>query len=206
MRHWGASPDPTRVVEYFSHEASGYHTRSTRFPWAWARVCESTAIRSLLGNIAGIEVLELGAGSGYYTCELIRSGARHVWAVDLSDAMLAALPKSTVTPIVGDAETICLDKRFPVLLSAGMLEFVRDPVAVLVNAARHAEPGGRLVLLAPQASALGCVYRWFHHRHGIDIHLFDRTWFETMAPRSGWQVHAVVRVLPFSLVVRLHRV
>lgn len=206
MGHWGAPPAPVGVVEYFSNRASDYQAKSTRFPWAWVRAREVTAVLSLLGDIAGIEILELGAGSGYYTRELIRCGARHVWAVDISEAMLAALPKGPIAPMLGDAETIWLEKRFPVLLSTGMLEFVRDPAAALANAARHAEADARFVILVPQANVFGFLYRRFHRTHGIGIHLFDRTWFETTAPRSGWQVHAVARVLPFSLVIRLHRV
>jgi SAM-dependent methyltransferase len=205
MGHWGAPPAPVGVVEYFSHQASDYQTKSTRFPWAWLRAREVTAVLSLLGNIAGIEILELGAGSGYYTRELIRCGARHVCAVDISEAMLAALPKGPIAPILGDAETIRLEKRFPVLLSTGMLEFVRDPGAALANAARHAEPGARFVLLAPRASILGRLYRRFHRAHGLGIHLFDQNWFETTAPRTGWLVQSIVRVLPFSLAVRLVR-
>jgi SAM-dependent methyltransferase len=163
------------------------------------------AVRSLLGDVAGLDVLELGAGAGFYARELARRGARQVWAVDLSGSMLAALPTGPITPILGDAATIRLNRRFPVLVSTGMLEFVQDPAAVLANAARHAEAGACFVILAPRANILGSLYRRFHRSHGIGIHLFDRNWFETVAPRSGWQVHAVIRVPPFSIVVRLHR-
>jgi SAM-dependent methyltransferase len=194
-----------RVDEYFSGRASDYHARSTRFPWAWIRARELAAVRSLLGDVAGLDVLELGAGAGFYARELTGRGARQVWAVDISGAMLAALPAGRITPVLGDAETMRLGRRFPVLLSTGMLEFVRDPAAVLANAAHHAEAGARFVILAPQANILGHLYRRCHRSHGIGIHLFDRTWFETIAPRSGWQVRAMARVLPFSLVVRLHR-
>ncbi len=202
----GAVQAADRVAEYFSGRASDYQARSTRFPWAWIRSRELTAVRSLLGDVAGLDVLELGAGAGFYARELTRRGAHQIWAVDISGAMLAALPAGRIMPILGDAETMRLGRRFPVLLSTGMLEFVRDPAAVLANAAHHAEAGARFVILAPQAHILGHLYRRFHRSHGIRIHLFDRTWFETNAPRSGWQVHAVARVLPFSLVVRLHHV
>jgi len=117
---------------------------------------------------------------------------------------LAVLPADRVKPVLGDAATIRLERRFPVLLSTGMLEFVDDPAAVLANAAQHAEAGARFVILAPQANILGHLYRGFHRSHGIDIHLFDRNWFETFAPRSSWQVRAIAPVAPFSLVVRLH--
>jgi SAM-dependent methyltransferase len=195
-----------RVSKYFSGRAPDYQARSTRFPWAWIRSRELAGVASLLGDITGLEVLELGAGAGFYTCELTRRGARQVWAVDISRAMLAALPADRITPVLGDAATIRLDRAFPVLLSTGMLEFVDDAAAVLANAAHHAEAGARFVVLSPQATILGHLYRRFHRSHGIDIRLFDRSWFETFAPRSGWQVHAIAPVAPFSIVVRLHRV
>jgi SAM-dependent methyltransferase len=206
MRGLGAVRPALRVREYFSARAPDYHARSTRFPWAWIRSRESTVVQLLLGEVAGLDVLELGAGAGFYTRELTRRGARQIWAVDISGAMLAALPAGRITPVLGDAATIGLDRRFPVVLSTGMLEFVDDPAAVLANAAHHAETGARFVILAPQANILGHLYRRFHRSHGIGIHLFDRTWFETFAPSSGWHVRAMARVPPFSLVVRLHRV
>src|SRR5262245_17124192 len=206
MRGLGAARPTLRVREYFSARAPDYHARSTRFPWTWIRSRESAVVRLLLGDVVGLDVLELGAGAGYYTRELTYRGARRIWAVDISAAMLAALPAGRITPVLGDAATIRLDRRFPVLLSTGMLEFVDDPADVLANAADHAEAGARFVILAPQANILGRFYRRFHRNHGIDIRLFDRAWFETIAPRSGWQARAVARVPPFSLVVRLHRV
>jgi len=199
-------PATDRVSEYFTGRASDYQARSTRFPWGWIRSRELTRVGSLLGDIAGLDVLELGAGAGFYTRELTRRGARQVWAVDISRAMLAALPAGRITPVLGDAATIRLDRAFPVLLSTGMLEFVDDAAAVLANAAHHAEAGARFVVLAPQATILGHFYRGFHRSHGIDIRLFDRSWFETFAPRSGWQVRTITSVAPFSLVVRLQRV
>jgi SAM-dependent methyltransferase len=193
------------VVEYFSLRASAYQARSMRFPWTWVRAREVAAVHSLLGETAGLDILELGAGSGFYARELIRSGARHVWAVDISAAMLAALPTGPITPVLGDAATLRLERRFPILLSTGMLEFVADPAAVLSNASRHAEVGSRFILLAPRANLLGHLYRWFHRSHGVSIHLFDRNWFEATARPAGWRVGAMVPVVPFSLAVRLHR-
>jgi SAM-dependent methyltransferase len=196
----------SRVAEYFASQAAGYHRKSLRFPWAWSRAREARAVRLLGGAVAGLDVLELGAGAGFYTRELIRRGARWVWAVDLSAAMLAGLPRGPVTPIVGDAATICLGRGFPLVLSSGMLEFVEDPASVLANAARHAEPGARFVVLAPRRSLLGYLYRWFHRFHGMNIHLFCDQWFERVAPRQGWRVSSILRVPPFSLAVQMFRV
>jgi len=193
------------VGEYFAGKAADYQSRSTRFPWSWTRARELTAVRSLLGDIMGRDVLELGAGTGFYTQDLILRGARHVWAVDMSAAMLASLPAGPITPVLGDAAAIRLDRRFPVLVSTGMLEFVKDPEAVLANAARHAEPGAAFTILVPRRSLFGRFYRRFHCRHGFDVHLFGEEWFRAVAPRCRWRVSATVRVAPFSLAVRLSR-
>lgn len=163
-------------------------------------------MRALLGDVAGQDVLELGSGSGFYTRELLRAGARHVWAVDVSAAMLGGLPCGPVTRVEGDAASVTLGRRFPALLSAGMLEFVPDPAAVLSNAAHHAESGARFVLLVPRNSMLGRAYRAFHAAHGLRIRLFDRIELETVAARSGWEVSAVLPAPAFSLVMRLVRV
>src|SRR5262245_53734344 len=108
----GVVDAPKRVAEYFSLRAGDYAAQSARFPWAWVRAHERRAVRSLLGDITGADVLELGTGAGFYTRELIRAGARHVWALDISPAMLAALPSGPVTAVLGRAETIRLDRRF----------------------------------------------------------------------------------------------
>jgi SAM-dependent methyltransferase len=205
LRHWDTSDPSAKVVAYFSQRARDYQTKSSRFPWAWVRASELAAIRGLLGDVEGAEVLELGAGAGFYTRDLVRRGALRVWAVDVSEAMLAMLPSGPITPVLGDAETIRLSRRFTLLISTGMLEFVRDPSAALANVAYHAEPGARFVLLVPRASLLGRLYRRFHRAHGLRIHLFDRNWFETAAAQTGWLVRSVVRVPPFSLAVRLVR-
>ena len=119
--------------------------------------------------------------------------------------MLASLPDGAITRILGDAATVRLDRRFPVLISIGMLEFVPDHLAVLANCARHAEAGARFIILVPRPNVFGYAYQRFHRAHGFSIRLFDRTWFEAAAPQTGWSVSTAVRVLPFSLALRLHR-
>src|SRR5882672_9265378 len=128
-RYTGAANASDRAVEYFSGQAAGYQARSMRPPWAWIRAREARAVRSFLGDVSGLDVVELGAGAGFYTREILRMGARHVWAVDISAAMLAELPRGSVTPVLGDAATVRLGRRVSVLLCSGLLEFVPDRAA-----------------------------------------------------------------------------
>jgi SAM-dependent methyltransferase len=192
-----------RVEAYFSAVAGRYQQASTHALWRRVREREARAVFALLGPIAGEEVLELGCGAGYYTRLLLERGARHVVAVDLSARMLAELPTGPVTPLCGDAATLDPGRRFGVLLSAGMLEFVPDPLAVLRNAARYAAPGAALTILAPTDTLLGRGYRRFHRRHGMEITLFDGATMARLAGSSGWRVADRRPAGPYSAATRL---
>jgi SAM-dependent methyltransferase len=197
--------EPRKVEAYFSDVAAGYHAASEGRVWGAVRRREARAVEALLGPLEGRDVLELGCGAGFYTRRLLARGARHVHAIDVSERMLAQLPGERVTPILGDAAAVDAGRRFDVMLSAGMLEFVPDPAAALRNAARHAAPGARLVILYPTRSVLGGLYRRFHRRHGLSISLFDRPGIEELARASGWLLETIVRAGPYSATARLVR-
>ena len=161
----------TKVETYFSSVASAYQTASDKILWRMVREREARAVLQAIGDVAGRDVLELGCGAGFYTRLLLERGARHVHAVDLSRQMLDQLPAGAVTAWQGDATTIDPGRRFPVLLSAGMLEFVPDPLAVLRHAAQLACPDGAFTILYPTDTFLGRAYRRFHRRHGAVDHV-----------------------------------
>jgi len=116
---------------------------------------------------AGAEILELGAGAGRITHELVALGHRVV-AVDNSSAMLA-LVRGAET-VMSDLETLDLGRRFPVVVLAS--NFINDPGsaqrrAYLASCARHVLPGGQVLLQG-----------------------FPRDW----APSTDWAEHGDVRV------------
>jgi 2-polyprenyl-3-methyl-5-hydroxy-6-metoxy-1,4-benzoquinol methylase len=137
---------------------------------------------------------------------LLAAGARHVWAVDLSQPMLDELPKVGVTPVLGDATLVDPGRTFRTLLSAGMLEFVPEPLAALRNAARLAEPGATLFVLFPRQSFAGRLYQRFHARNGLSISLFDEARLRDLAGQSGWQVTRLVPAGPYSACAAMVRV
>ena len=49
---------------------------------------ERPAVEKVIGDITGSKVLELGCGSGPYSCSFAQAGA-HVTALDLSQAMIS---------------------------------------------------------------------------------------------------------------------
>lgn len=197
--------EPNPVERHFDSVASSYQTASTKSYWSGIRNRQSAVFMSLVGDVAGREVLELGCGAGYYTRLMLAAGARNIVAVDLSARMLDALPKERIEPVLADAITLDLGRRFDTLVSAGMLEFVPDPRAALLSAARHANSGAAFSILFPTRTLLGRAYRMFHRRHGFTVTLFDEQSLARLLEGSGWRLDRTIVSGPFSACARLIR-
>jgi trans-aconitate methyltransferase len=194
-----------RVEAYFTDVAASYNAASKGRVWGLVRRREAAKLLESLGDFRGSDVLELGCGAGYYTRLLLQHGARHVHAVDLSARMIEQLPRDGVTPLVGDATTIDPGRPFKVLVSAGMMEFVPDPRATFVNAARYAEPGAVFAILYPTDTWLGRAYQRFHRRHNLDIALFGAASLARLTHGTGWATAAVTSAGPYSACARFIR-
>jgi SAM-dependent methyltransferase len=194
-----------RATEYFDRQAPGYLAASERFPWAWLRRKESAAVFAAIGPLGGAEVLELGAGAGYYTRALLERGAKHVWAVDRSPEMVQQLRSAGITPVLGDVTDVKVGRTFDAILAAGVFEFVDSAHDVLANAARHARDGAWLVVLYSRQSVAGTAFRAFHARHGLDIHLYRRDEFDSAATRAGWRVESATNCGLFCVAARYRK-
>ena len=115
---------------------------------------------------AGAEILELGAGAGRVTHQLLALG-HAVVAVDNSEEMLARIDGAET--VLADIETLELGRRFPVVVLAS--NFINHPEdaerrAFLACCARHVLPEGQVLLQG-----------------------FPRDW----APSTQWAEHGGVR-------------
>jgi SAM-dependent methyltransferase len=191
---------------HFSGIAKDYLSMAERWPLSWIRPREMRAVLELAGDVSGRHILELGCGAGYYTRQLLAAGAGHVTAVDISAAMVEALPAKKVTGIVGDAALIKITEKYCHILSTGMLEFVPDPAAAMSNARHHATDEGRMVVLMPELTWGGRCYRLYHRRHGLNIRLFSENEARTLFEASGWRIDAIRRVAPFTMVFALRAI
>jgi SAM-dependent methyltransferase len=148
------------------------------FVWCPEGLREADA--RLLGDVAGADVLEVGAGSAPCSRWLRRQGARPV-ALDLSRGMLrhaAALGVATgiAVPLVqAGAERLPFrPESFDLACSAfGAVPFVADPRRVMAEVARVLRPGGRWVF------AINHPLRWvFSDDPGPDGLTVQQSYFD----------------------------
>jgi len=117
----------------------------------------------VLGDVNGLDVVELACGTAYFSAWLARAGARVV-ATDLSREQLATARRlqrrdGPDFPLVqADAERAPFaDGRFDLVVSEHGVAAWCDPERWLPEAARLLRPGGRLVFLTNSNLSSLCV-------------------------------------------------
>ncbi len=131
----------------------------------WRTHIETYTISELAGDVAGLAVLDLACGEGYYARRFARAGAASVTGVDISENMIRlARHEEQRTPLgieylVHDAATINLDRRFDLVLGSYLLcnaKTAHELRALCAAVARCLRPGGRFIAVnnfAEQAPA-----------------------------------------------------
>ena len=123
-------------------------------------------VTALAARPAGRTIVDVAAGPGNVTRELLKQGARHVVALDLSHNMVregAGRGLPDVTWVNGDALALPLadDSMDAVTISFG-LRNLSDPRAGLAEFARVLRPGGDLVVAefaTPTNPVFATIYR-----------------------------------------------
>jgi SAM-dependent methyltransferase len=149
-------------------QAAGYE-RTGRRLWAqdeptWGNWDVPEAELGLFpADVAGLDTIELGCGTGYVSAWLARRGARPV-GLDISDAQLASARRfqrehDLGFPLVlASAERVPLaDASFDLAISEYGASIWCDPYRWVPEAARLLRPGGQLVFLVNGVLLMLCV-------------------------------------------------
>jgi len=117
------------------------------------------------GDVRGRVVLEVGAGSGRDTLELVRAGAIGI-VLDYSPASLELVKRQAATlglPVhLVRADALAMpfrDGSVDVVHHQGLLEHFRDPLPLLRENVRVTRSGGRVVVDVPQTFHLYTVMK-----------------------------------------------
>jgi len=192
----GLAPD---VGAYGDQLAHGRQRWAEPAPvWGDWSVPESQ-LRLLPDDVTGLDVLELGCGTGYVSAWLARLGARPV-GVDLAARQLRiarSLQREHGLPfplVQANAERPPLaDRRFDLLVSEYGL-VACDPRRWVPEAARLLRPGGRLLVLASTPLSSMCTPtggtagdRLLRDYFGMTaLHLLDDRTVEFQLPHGAW--------------------
>jgi len=156
----GAEPDSisANITEWtatnaaYTDQAAETSWQRTAITWGLFGIPDE-ALGSPMGDVAGLDVVDLGCGTGYFSARLARRGARPV-GVDPTPAQLATARRmQAVTgirfPLVeAAAERVPLaDQSFDLAFSEYGASLWADPTAWIPEAARLLRPHGRLVFL-----------------------------------------------------------
>jgi SAM-dependent methyltransferase len=118
---------------------------------------------NLLGDVSGLDVVELGCGTAYFSAWLARRGARVV-GVDPTPAQLATarrLQRETgiefpLLEAIGE-DVPLPDSSFDLVLSEYGASLWADPYRWIPEAARLLRPGGRLIFLRNSTVSVLCM-------------------------------------------------
>jgi SAM-dependent methyltransferase len=169
----------------------------------------------VLGDVAGLDVLDLGCGVAYFSAWLARRGARVV-GVDVTPAQLETARRMQAETglefglVEASAEAVPLgDASFDLVLSEYGASIWCEPSAWIPEAARLLRPGGRLVFLRNSTLVILCspdegrveerlvrpqfgMHR-FEWDGGVEFHLAHGDWIALLR-ESGFDVERLVEL------------
>jgi SAM-dependent methyltransferase len=158
--------DLSRTAAVGTKSNAEYTDGSAARSWAkteitWGMFGVPEAELGVLGDVAGLDVVELGCGTAYFSAWLTKRGARVV-GVDPTPAQLATARRLMAETgiefqlVEAAGEAVPLpDASFDLALSEHGAATWADPHRWLPEAARLVRPGGRLVFL--HGTPLACL-------------------------------------------------
>ena len=170
----------------------------------------------VLGDVAGLDVVELGCGTAYFSAWLAKAGARPV-GVDATPAQLETARRMMAEtgiefPLVeaDAAETGLPDGSFDLVVSEYGASIWVDPYRWLPEAARLLRPGGRLVFLRNSTLVILCsgddmpageqlvnpqfgMRRFEWPEGGVEFHLAHGEWIDLLRG-NGFAVERLVEI------------
>jgi SAM-dependent methyltransferase len=162
------SDDAKRNREDWTQANAAYTDARASEKWAedeitWGVFGIPEAGLDTLGDVSGLDVIELGCGTAYVSAWLARRGARPV-GVDVTPAQLATARRcqeetGIVFPLVeASAEDVPLpDESFDLALSEYGASIWCDPHRWIPEAHRLLRPGGRLWFLRNSTLSILCA-------------------------------------------------
>ncbi|HZR96002.1 MAG TPA: class I SAM-dependent methyltransferase [Gaiellaceae bacterium] len=209
----------TKANAEFTDPSARRHWSAEAITWGVFGIPEADL--GVLGDVAGLDVVELGCGTAYFSALLAKRGARPV-GVDPTPAQLATARRMMAEtgiefPLVeAPAESVPLpDASFDLALSEYGASLWADPARWVAEASRLLRPGGRLVFLtnsvlsyltAPPVGALteqlqraqfGMYRIQWPGETGTEFHLAHGEWIRLLR-ENAFRIDALLELEPHA--------
>jgi SAM-dependent methyltransferase len=230
MASW--ADDAARNAALWTQSNAEYTDANAEVNWAlgdvsWGIWGIDESDLKVLGEVAGLDVVELGCGTAYFSAWLAKLGARPV-GVDITPAQLATarrmMAKTGIEfPLVeADAAGTGLDdESFDLAVSEYGASIWVDPYRWIPEAARLLRPGGRLVFLRNSTLVILCSEdevpakeRLIHPQFGmkrfewpdggVEFHLPHGEWIDVLRA-NGFEIERLIELqAPADAVTHEH--
>jgi SAM-dependent methyltransferase len=190
----------TRSNEEYTDGSAERAWAQEQITWGMFKVPEAEV--GVLGDLSGLDVIELGCGTAYFSAWLARRGARVV-GLDVTPAQLETARRMQAKTglafelVEASAEAVPLpDASFDLVLSEYGASIWCDPAAWIPEAARLLRPGGRLVFMRNSTLVILCSpdegrveerllrpqfgMRRFEWDGGVEFHLAHGDWIAVL--------------------------
>jgi 2-polyprenyl-3-methyl-5-hydroxy-6-metoxy-1,4-benzoquinol methylase len=131
------------------------------------------AIKALLPSKPGLQILDLGCGSGFTAAHLAACGHRVIGIDPAEDGIALARERwpavrFEVASGYDDLSALMPDGGWEVIVASEVIEHLYSPQAFLTNTRRHLRPEGVLILTTPYHGylknlALAALGQWDRH-------------------------------------------
>jgi 2-polyprenyl-3-methyl-5-hydroxy-6-metoxy-1,4-benzoquinol methylase len=205
-------PHLDTVRRRFERDAQSFDSiyRLERSPfWRWVNTTFRKAVFERYditfeqaGDVTGKTILDVGCGSGVYTVDFARRGARRVVGVDLSSNMLKLAAQEAEQHQVADrcafiqADFLELDLKdpFDISIAMGVFDYVPDQVAFLRKMVELTT--GKVIVAFPGHSLLREPARRLRYRltGKGEIYLYSQEDVERIATQAGLRDKEIIRI------------
>jgi SAM-dependent methyltransferase len=160
------------------------------------KVMEEPAIRSLMPDLTGKRVLDMGCGFGHVARYVRKMGAAEVLGIDISDRMIEAARQATDDPAILYAVKAMQDleptpNRFDVVVSSMALQYIDDYETVVQAVAQSLAIGGSFLFSIEHPIFTSLLQGWVLDAAGKRLHWPVDRYHDESERRYTWFVDNV---------------
>ncbi len=213
-RLWYLSPRLPERAMHAQYADDGYFAGAARVGYAGYERQERSlrrTYRRLLRRLAdadmtGGDLLEIGAGHGYFLAEAQAYFRRRV-GTELSAAAAAKASRAADAVHLGSIDSVPAGERFDCIAAFHVIEHVYSPVEFVRALAARLRANGVLVLSAPDMGGFWRMLlgrRWPSFKYPEHVAFYDRSTLPRLFERAGFRSPTRIRCLhdfPLSEIV-----